>query len=379
MAKRDYYQVLGVSKGASDADLKSAYRKLAVQYHPDKNRGDKASEDKFKEISEAYDILRDAQKRAAYDRYGHAAFAGGTGASAGGGQRPNGSAGFGGFSDIFEEMFGDRQQRGGRSRQRRQERGSDQRFNLTISLEDAFRGRNLDLNLPSRVQCGDCHGSGAGEGSAPSSCAACGGSGSVRFQQGFFAMEQTCQHCGGRGVRIENPCGVCRGQGWVEKQKKITLNIPAGIDSGQRLRLAGKGNADKRGAAAGDLYIFIEITPHDLFEREGDDLVCLLPVAMASAALGEDIEVPTIEGGKARLKIPAGTQNGQILRLRGKGMPVLNSGGRRGDMYLNSQIEIPQDLSDRQIELLKEFVKESKNRNQHPKSGNFFEKVKDFF
>ncbi len=374
MAKQDYYELLGVAKNADAAALKSAYRKLAVKYHPDKNPGDAAAEAKFKEISEAYDILSDPQKKAAYDRFGHGAFDG-TGGPAGGGF--GGGEGFGGFSDIFEDFFGGAQGRGGGGRQR-QSRGSDKQVRVNISLEDAFTGKRMDLQVPLRRECGSCHGSGAGDGSAPEVCAACGGSGQANMQRGFFAIRQTCGHCQGRGVRITNPCGDCRGGGWQEQRVKVSVTVPAGIEDGQRLRMSGKGNSDAVGAPAGDLYIIFSVAPHEWFERQGEDIVGVLPIGMVSAALGDEVEVPTIDGGKARVKIKEGMQHGDILRLRGKGMPVLNSGGRRGDMYLKVEVEVPVNLSDGQKKLLREFA-DGGGADQHPNAKGFFDKVKDLF
>jgi molecular chaperone DnaJ len=376
MAKRDYYDILGIDKGADAAAIKSAYRKMAMKYHPDKNPDDKSAEAKFKEASEAYEILKDEQKRAAYDQYGHAAFEGGMGGGAGG----FGAGGFagGGFSDIFEEVFGDFMGGGGRGRGRRR-RGSDKKFNLQISLEDAFNGRKVEVKIPTRVACSKCDGSGAAEGSKAVNCQTCGGQGKVRMQQGFFTLEQTCPTCRGEGTRIDKPCGHCQGKGWEEKNKKLSLSIPMGIEDGQRIRLAGEGDIDDRGVEAGDLYIFISISPHHFFERDGKDLYCALPLSMVDAAMGKEIEVPTIDGGRARLKIPAGTQAEQSFRLKGKGMPIVNTGGRRGDMYLRTSVEIPVNLTDRQKELLTEFAEEGKNHAQQPKSTNFFDKVKEFF
>ncbi len=374
MSKRDYYEILGCQKGASADELKKAYRKLAMQYHPDRNPGDQAAEAKFKEVGEAYEVLKDEQKRAAYDRFGHDAFEQG---GAGGGFR-NSGAGFGGFTDIFEEMFGDFMG-GGRARGgQRSGRGSDQRYNLEIGLEDAFHGRTIEIKVPTSVQCDNCSGTGAEEGAKPTACGTCGGDGRVRASQGFFTVERTCPTCGGQGQVIDNPCRKCSGSGRMHKDKTLNVNIPKGVEEGTRIRLSGEGEAGLRGAPAGDLYIFLSIGGHRLFERDGEHLFCRVPISMADAALGGEIEVPTIDGGRAKVKIPDGTQTGQRFRLRGKGMPILRTESR-GDMYIELAVETPVNLTKRQKELLKEFRDEGKGKNTNPETDGFFAKVKDFW
>ncbi|MEQ8442252.1 MAG: molecular chaperone DnaJ [Alphaproteobacteria bacterium] len=374
MSKRDYYEILGCQKGASADELKKAYRKLAMQYHPDRNPGDQEAEAKFKEVGEAYEVLKDEQKRAAYDRFGHDAFEQG---GAGGGFR-NSGAGFGGFTDIFEEMFGDFMG-GGRARGgQRSGRGSDQRYNLEIGLEDAFHGRTIEIKVPTSVQCDSCSGTGAEEGAKPTACGTCGGDGRVRASQGFFTVERTCPTCGGQGQVIDNPCRKCSGSGRMHKDKTLNVNIPKGVEEGTRIRLSGEGEAGLRGAPAGDLYIFLSIGGHRLFERDGEHLFCRVPISMADAALGGEIEVPTIDGGRAKVKIPDGTQTGQRFRLRGKGMPILRTESR-GDMYIELAVETPVNLTKRQKELLKEFRDEGKGKNTNPETDGFFAKVKDFW
>jgi molecular chaperone DnaJ len=369
MAKQDFYEVLGASKDASKDDLKKAYRKLAMQYHPDRNPDDAESERKFKELNEAYDVLKDDQKRAAYDRFGHAAFEGG-GAPGGGGP---GFEGFGGgFADIFEEMFGDFM--GGR--RGAQGRGSDLRYNMGISLEDAFNGNQTEIRVPTSVQCEGCNGTGAESGSKPISCPSCQGRGKIRAQQGFFTIERTCPSCGGQGQVIENPCKICSGAGRQRKEKTLSVNIPAGVEEGTRIRLAGEGEAGMRGAPPGDLYLFISIQPHPLFQREGADIYCGVPVPMATAALGGVIEVPTIEGGRARVQIPEGSQSGRQFRLKSKGMSILRSPSR-GDMYVEISVETPMNLTKKQRELLEEFRREGGDQT-NPRSQSFFDKVKEF-
>lgn len=375
MSKRDYYEVLGCDKGADAAALKSAYRKLAMKYHPDKNPGDKEAEAKFKEIGEAYEVLKDADKRAAYDRFGHEAFEqGGMGGGFGGG----GGQGFGGFTDIFEEMFGDFMG-GGRAGGRQQtNRGADQRFNLEISLEDAFHGRNIDIKVPTSVSCDACDGSGGEEGAKPVACGTCNGMGKVRASQGFFTIERTCPTCQGQGSRIDKPCGKCSGSGRMHKEKTLSVNIPKGVDEGTRIRLSGEGEAGLRGAPPGDLYIFLSIARHRIFQREESNIFCRVPISMADAALGGEIEVPTIDGGRAKVKIPEGTQTGQQFRLRGKGMSVLRQ-DRRGDMYIETAVETPQNLTKRQRELLKEFRDAGGGKPTNPETDGFFSKVKEFW
>ena len=373
MAKQDFYELLGVRRGAGAEDIKKAYRKLAMQHHPDRNPGDKASEHKFKELSEAYEVLKDEQKRAAYDRFGHAAFENG-------GNGPGGGAGFGfgagGFADIFDEMFGDFV---GGQRGQGPGRGSDLRYNLEITLEDAFKGKQTSVRVPTLAQCETCQGSGAEAGSKPVNCPTCKGAGRVRAQQGFFTIERTCASCQGAGRVIEKPCRTCAGQGRVRKEKTLAVSIPPGVEDGTRIRLAGEGESGMRGAAAGDLYIFLSIAPHRLFQRDGADIHCRVPIPMATAALGGSIEVPAIDGGRAKIAVPPGTQTGHQFRLRTKGMSVLRS-TQRGDMYVQAVVETPVNLTKRQQELLREFDKEGDSRKgNHPESEGFFSRVKEFF
>jgi len=376
MAKQDYYELLGVARGASAEELKKAYRKLAMQHHPDRNPGNKKSEQHFKDVSEAYDVLKDEQKRAAYDRFGHAAFEGGGGTRGGHGA---GDAGFGaGFADIFEEMFGDfvggrRQGQGGANL-----RGNDLRYNLEIGLEEAFSGKQTQVRVSTLASCEVCKGSGAEAGSRPVNCPTCHGSGRVRAQQGFFTLERTCPACHGAGRVIENPCRACGGQGRIQKEKTLSVSIPAGVEDGTRIRLAGEGEAGMRGGGTGDLYIFLRVKPHRLFQREGANIHLRVPIALPVAALGGALEVPTIDGNRTRLTIPPGTQSGHQLRLKGKGMTVLRS-GHRGDMFVEVAVEIPVNLSKRQQELLKEFEAAGDARKTQPQSAGFFAKVKEFF
>jgi len=371
MAKRDYYEALGVVKDASADDIKKAYRKLAMQHHPDRNSGDKSSETKFKELSEAYEVLKDDQKRAAYDRFGHAAFEGGRSGAGG-----PGDFGFAqGFADIFDEMFGDFA--GGRRNQGGAPRGEDLRYNLEITLEDAFKGQQTTIRVPTLAGCEVCGGSGATPGSRPVNCSHCYGSGRVRAQQGFFTIERACPICHGAGRMIENPCRPCGGQGRVRKEKTLAVSIPAGVEEGTRIRLAGEGEAGVRGGAAGDLYIFLAVKPHRLFQRDGAHIHCKVPIAMIAAALGDHVDVPTVDGGRSRLAIPPGTQSGHQFRLRGKGMTVLRS-QTRGDMFVEAVVETPQHLTKRQQELLGEFEKAGDKRRTSPESEGFFAKVKEF-
>jgi molecular chaperone DnaJ len=379
MAKRDYYEVLGVSKGADASELKKAYRKKAMEFHPDRNKDNPDAEAKFKEVNEAYDTLKDPDKKAAYDRFGHAAFEqGGMG-----GGRPGG--GFGGgqgdfasaFSDVFDDLFGDFMggPRGGGARSRAQ-RGSDLRYDMRVTLEEAYKGAQKTINVPTSVACNSCHGTGAANGAEPQTCPSCSGMGKVRAQQGFFTVERTCPACGGLGQIIKDPCPDCHGAGRVEKERSLSVNIPAGVETGTRIRLAGEGEAGLRGGPTGDLYIFIEVRSHPIFEREGVNLHCTVPVSMATAALGGDIEVPTIDGGRSRVKIPAGSQSGRQMRLRGKGMPALRGGGQ-GDMFIELAVETPVNLTSKQKELLQEFEKLAEDNN--PESSSFFKKVKNFW
>ena len=374
MAKRDYYETLGVSKGASEAEIKKAYRTKAKELHPDRNSDNPNAEAQFKEANEAYDVLKNAEKKAAYDRYGHAAFEGGMG---GGGQRGGGQGDFASaFSDVFDDLFGDMmggQRGGGRSRA---QRGNDLRYNLRINLEDAFAGMQKTVNVPTAVSCDSCNGTGAEGGSEPQTCPTCSGMGKVRAQQGFFTVERTCPTCSGMGQIIKDPCKKCHGQGRVEKEKSLSVNIPAGVETGTRIRLAGEGEAGMRGGPTGDLYIFIEVNDHKLFERENTNLFCRVPVSITSAALGGEIEVPTIDGGRSRVKIPEGSQSGRQMRLRGKGMPALRGAGQ-GDMFIELAVETPVNLTARQKEILQEFDEIAAENN--PEGSTFFKSVKSFW
>ncbi|WP_428675091.1 molecular chaperone DnaJ [Roseibium sp.] len=367
MSKRDFYDVLGVSRDADDKVLKSAYRKMAMQFHPDRNPGDAEAEAKFKEVNEAYDTLKDGQKRAAYDRFGHAAFENG-GFGGGAGAHDFSST----MSDIFEEFFG----MGGGRRSGGRERGADLRYNLDITLEDAFHGKTVEIEVPTSITCDACTGSGAKPGTSPATCRTCGGAGRVRAAQGFFTLERTCPSCQGRGQVISDPCESCSGSGRKTQDRTLSVNIPSGIEDGTRIRLAGEGEAGVRGGPAGDLYIFLSVRPHDLFQRDGADLYCRVPISMSTATLGGQFDVPTVDGSTSRVKVPEGTQTGKQFRLRGKGMPVMRS-SQHGDMYIQVTVETPTNLTKRQRELLAEFEKESSGEN-HPESAGFFSKVKDF-
>ncbi len=382
MAKRDYYETLGVSKGASADEIKKAYRKKAKELHPDRNSDNPNAEAQFKEANEAYDVLKDAEKKAAYDRFGHAAFEGGMG---GGPRRPGGpGAGPGqgdfasAFSDVFEDLFGDfmggQQGRGGG--RARATRGADLRYNMRITLEEAYSGQQRSISVPTAVQCGKCNGKGTEGASEPATCPTCSGMGKVRAQQGFFTVERTCPTCSGAGQIIKNPCSVCGGVGRVEKERQLSVNIPAGVETGTRIRLSGEGEAGLRGGPTGDLYIFIEVADHPIFQRDGVNLYCSVPVSMTSAALGGEVEVPTIDGGRSRVKVPAGSQTGRQMRLRGKGMPALRGGGS-GDMMIELAIETPVNLTSRQKELLREFERVDADNN--PQGDSFFRKVKGFW
>ena len=368
MSKRDYYEILGVTRTSTEIELKAAFRKLAMQHHPDRNPGDKECEHRFKEINEAYDVLKDGDKRAAYDRFGHAAFEhGGMGAHGFGADF--GSA----FADIFEGIFGMGSTRG---RSSGRERGSDLRYNMEISLDEAFTGKTAQIRIPTSVTCEACSGSGAKAGTKPKACASCGGAGKIRHAQGFFTLERTCPTCHGRGQVIDDPCKVCGGGGRVTRERTLSVNIPTGVEDGTRIRLAGEGEAGLRGGPPGDLYIFLEVAPHEFFQRDGADLHCRVPISMSSAALGGEFEVPAIDGSKVRVKVPEGTQTGRRFRLGGKGMPVLRS-KQTGDMYVQVAVETPQNLTKRQRELLAEFEKLSSEETQ-PESASFFSRVKEF-
>lgn len=375
MSKRDYYEILGVARTATEAEMKAAFRKSAMLCHPDRHPGDSAAEVKFKELNEAYQCLSDGQKRAAYDRFGHAAFENGGGPGGFGGGDGFGSS----MSDIFEDLFGNIMG-GGRGRQgggNGRERGADLRYNLEINLEDAFRGKQAQISVPTSVSCEPCSGSGAKAGSKPRACATCGGQGRVRAQQGFFAIERTCPACQGRGQVIDNPCASCSGAGRVSRERTLSVNIPVGVEDGTRIRLAGEGEAGLRGGPSGDLYIFLSLKAHPFFQRDGADLYCRLPISMVQAALGDEVVVRTIDGGEARVKVPDGTQSGRQFKLRGKGMPVLRSRDV-GDLYLQAVVETPQNLTKRQRELLTEFETESSSKT-HPEAAGFLTKMKDFF
>lgn len=381
MSKRDFYEVLGVEKSADEKQLKSAYRKLAMKYHPDQNPDNPEAEAKFKEVGEAYSVLSDPDKRAAYDRMGHAAFENG---GMGGGQGPFGAgAGAADFADIFEQVFGMGGMGGGMGGGRRggrsngPARGADLRFDLEINLEDAFHGKDTTITVPTAMECERCDGQGNEPGTPIETCPTCSGTGRIRRSQGFFTMEQTCPTCGGGGQYVETPCQACDGVGRVRKNRTLNVTVPAGVEDGTRIRLAGEGEAGGRGGPRGDLYIFISVRPHELFERDGPNLYCRAPSSMVKAALGCSIEVPTIEGGKAEMKIPEGAQTGRRMRLRGKGMPRLR-GGPRGDMIVELFVETPRNLSDRQKELLQEFG-EISGESCNPDSEGFFNKVKQFW
>jgi molecular chaperone DnaJ len=353
--------------------LKRAYRKLAMQFHPDRNPGDQTAEQKFKDINEAYDILKDEQKRAAYDRFGHAAFENG---SRGPGDFGFGAGFSGGFADIFEEMFG--AMGAGRRSQAGPSRGSDLRYNLEVTLEEAFKGKQTTIRVATFVHCDTCKGSGAEPGSRPVTCRTCQGQGRVRAQQGFFTIERPCPTCQGTGRTIDKPCRPCGGQGRVRREKTLSVNIPPGVEDGTRIRLAGEGEAGLHGAAPGDLYIFVSIAPHAIFQRDGANIFCRVPIPFTTAALGGSIEVPTVEGNRTRVTVPAGTQSGHQFRLRGKGMTVLRS-PTRGDMYIHAIVETPVNLTKRQQELLREFEKAGETSKTNPESEGFFARVKEFF
>ena len=376
MAKRDYYEVLGVARDAGEDDLKKTYRKLAMQWHPDRNQGNAEAEAKFKELNEAYDVLKDAEKRAAYDRFGHAAFEQG-GPGGGGGGGPFGG---GGFEDIFEEMFG-RFGGGGRGQRAAAGRGADLRTQVEVSLEEAFAGAKKTIRFATSVSCEACKGVGAegGAASGVQNCGTCQGSGKVRAQQGFFLVERTCPTCGGAGRTIKNPCKICRGAGRVQRERNLNVSVPAGVDDGTRIRLTGEGEAGQRGAPAGDLYVDIAVRPHPIFQRDGGNILVRVPLRMTQAALGGHVEVPSIDGGRSKVTIPAGTQTGDQFRLRGKGFSVLRSAAR-GDMYVQVMVETPQNLSPKQRELLEQFEAEAeKGGRTSPESEGFFAKVKEFW
>lgn len=372
MAKQDYYETLGVSRDADEAQIKSAFRNLAKELHPDRNPDDATAEQRFKEVNEAYEALKDPQRRAAYDQFGHAAFEGGG----------PGAHGFGGdfsssMSDIFDDLFGEFM--GGRRGQRRsvRERGSDLRYNMEISLGEAFAGKTAQIRVPTSITCETCSGSGAKPGTSPVSCATCGGAGKVRASQGFFTIERTCPNCQGRGEMIQDPCGSCGGSGRTTKERTLSVTIPEGVEDGTRIRLANEGEAGLRGGPPGDLYIFLSIQPHEFFQRDGADLFCRVPISMTTAALGGQIEVPAVDGSRGRVKITEGTQTGRQFRLKGKGMPVLRS-KTKGDMYIQVEVETPRSLTRKQKDILKEFENASSDQT-NPQSSGFFARVKEFF
>ena len=368
MSKRDYYEILGVAKNASDEEIKKAYRKLAMKFHPDRNPDDKGAEEKFKEAKLAYEILSDADKRSAYDQFGHA----GVDPQAGMG------GGFGsnsGFADAFSDIFGDIF--GGGNRRERVYRGADLRYNLEIGLEEAARGTETKIRVPALEECATCHGSGAKPGTQPTTCTTCGGHGQVRIQQGFFSVQQTCPRCGGTGKMVADPCPSCHGEGRVKKHKTLSVKIPAGVDSGDRIRLAGEGEGGVNGGPAGDLYVVISLKEHPVFKRDGDDLHCEMPISFVIAALGGEVEIPTLDG-HAKIKIPAETQTGKIFRLRGKGIKGVRSHAP-GDLLCHMLVETPVNLSERQRELLREFDNLASGRNNNPRAQSFMDKVKAFF
>ncbi len=370
MSKRDYYEVLGVSKTASEAELKKAFRRAAHKHHPDRNPDNKESEDKFKEAKEAYEILSDAQKRSAYDQFGHA----GVDPSMGGA-----GAGSSNFSDVFGDVFGDIFGGAGGGRGQQVRRGADLRYNLELTLEEAVHGTSANIEVTTHVKCGSCNGSGAKKGTSPVTCTTCGGHGQVRMQQGFFSLQQTCPHCNGSGQSIKDPCGTCRGSGHVRKNKKLSVKVPAGVDNGDRIRLSGEGEAGDRGAPPGDLYVQVAVKKHPIFVRDGNDIFCEVPISFVSATLGGELEVPTLDG-RVNLKIPAETQSGRMFRMRGKGVKSVHGGGV-GDLLCRVEVETPVNLSSRQKELLREFDAETSNsHSKHsPKTSSWLGKVKSFF
>jgi molecular chaperone DnaJ len=373
MAKKDYYEVLGVNRDASEDDLKKAYRKLAMKWHPDRNPDNPKAEEHFKEAKEAYEVLTDAQKRAAYDQYGHAGVDPSAGAGAG--------AGFGGFGDAFGDIFGDIFGGGGGNGRQRSTvfRGADLRYNLEISLEDAARGTETRIRIPALEECETCHGSGAKPGTQPTSCTTCGGHGQVRMQQGFFSIQQTCPRCHGTGKMVASPCGTCSGSGRIKKHKTLAVKIPAGVDEGDRIRLSGEGEAGVNGGPAGDLYVVMQIKPHNVFTRDHNDLHCEMPVSFTTAALGGEIEIPTLDG-YAKIKIPAETQSGKIFRLRGKGIKGVRSSSH-GDLQCHVVVETPVSLTSRQKELLQEFeaISNKDAARHNPRANSWMDKVKSFF
>jgi molecular chaperone DnaJ len=376
MSKRDFYEILGVQRRATAEELKAAFRKKAKELHPDRNPGDKAADQNFKELNEAYDVLKDDQKRAAYDQYGHQAFEGPGGGRGGG---PGGGFDFStSFTDVFDDLFGEFMgtRRGGGGQ--RASRGSDLRYNMEISLDDAYAGKTATIRIPGSVACDACSGSGAEAGSKPQTCPTCSGVGKVRAQQGFFTIERTCPTCQGLGRVVKNPCRSCTGSGRVQRERTLNVNIPQGVEDGTRIRLAGEGEAGLRGGPKGDLYIFLSIATHPLFKRDNADLHCSVPVSFSTVALGGNVEVPTLGGGRVRVAIPEGTQSGKEFRVRGKGMPGLRGQGPHGDLIVEVLVETPVNLTKKQQDLLREFEKAGGAQNS-PKSTSFFAKVKEFF
>ena len=372
MSKRDYYELLGINKGASADEVKKAYRKKAKELHPDRNSDNPNAEAQFKEVNEAHEILKDAEKRSAYDRYGHSAFEGGGARGGHPGQGDFSSA----FSDVFDDLFGDFMGGGRGGGRPRATRGSDLRYNLRVSLEEAYAGLQKTINVPTSVSCSECSGTGAESGSEPVTCPTCSGMGKVRAQQGFFTVERTCPTCQGAGQMINDPCKSCGGAGRNDKDRSLSVNIPVGVETGTRIRLAGEGEAGLRGGPSGDLYIFIDVKEHSLFQRDAVNLYCQVPVSIGTAALGGDIEVPTIDGGRSRVKVPAGSQSGRQMRLRSKGMPSLR-GNTTGDMYIELAVETPVNLTTRQKEIMREFEEVAADNN--PQGSSFFSKVKTFW
>jgi molecular chaperone DnaJ len=368
MPKRDYYEVLGLAKNASDEEIKKAYRKLAMKHHPDRNPDNKDAEEKFKEAKFAYEILSDSDKRATYDQFGHAGIDQQAGMGGGGGS---------GFGDAFSDIFGDIFGGGGGNRRDRVYRGADLRYNLEISLEEAARGTETKIRVPTLEECDTCHGSGAKPGTTPTTCTTCGGHGQVRIQQGFFSVQQTCPRCGGSGKMVSDPCTTCHGEGRIKKHKTLSVKIPAGVDTGDRIRLGGEGEAGVNGGPSGDLYVVIHLKEHTVFKRDGDDLHCEMPISFATAALGGEVEIPTLEG-HAKIKIPTETQTGKVFRLRGKGIKGVRSQAP-GDLMCHIQLETPVNLSERQRELLREFDDLAAGRNNNPRAQSFLDKVKSFF
>ena len=377
MAQECYYETLGVERSADSGAIKSAFRKRAMQYHPDRNKDDPSAEQKFKELGEAYEVLSDDQKRAAYDRFGHAAFQNGGGANGFGQGFGGAGAGAGAFSDIFEDIFGEFM--GGRGARRSgPARGADLKYVLDITLDEAFNGKKSEVTVPGSVTCETCDGTGAKPGSGPTVCGTCKGAGRVRMQQGFFTIERTCPHCHGEGKVISDPCPDCGGQGRVQRERTLQVDVPAGIENGTRIRLSGEGEAGPRGGPEGDLYIFVQVAEHDLFERDGSDLYCAMPIPMTTAALGGEFETPTIDGGRVKISVPEGSQTGKRFRVKSKGMSKLHKPGR-GDMYVEIAVETPTGLNAEQKALLKQFCEAGGGEDSCPQSQGFFKRARQFW